>query len=157
MNKILVSAAVLQQIFKQHPEVEVELVGSATAQIAGRMAQTLAEKLPTAQKQIEAALAAQVSGVKNSTRLHPEVKQLIRDFIDEKCAEAVRSALTKEVTEQALVRVNDLVKARMIKVEDDLAAAVTKWTATLEARVEALAERKFMALIRGAGTVGVQA
>lgn len=150
MNKILVSAQVLQQIFKDHPEVEVELVGSATAQIAGRMAQTLSEKLPTAQKQIEAALAAQVAGIKNNTRLHPEVKELIKGFIDEKCAEAIKTALQREVTEQALVRVDDLVKARMAKVEEDLAAAVARWVTSLEERVETLAEAKFMALIRGA-------
>jgi uncharacterized protein YjgD (DUF1641 family) len=149
MNKILVSAAVLQQIFKEHPEVEVELVGSATAQIAGRMAQTLAEKLPTAQKQIEAALAAQVAGIKSNTRLHPEVKQLIRDFIAEQCASEIKLAVSKEVTEQALVRVNELVKAQMLKVDEMLRNGVATAAEAWAQKIKSMAEQEFLALVRG--------
>lgn len=154
MNKILISAKVLQQIIKEQPEVEVELIGSAVAQIAGRMADKVRETLPTATKQIEDAFRAQLAGIKANTRLHPEVKALIKEFIDEKCAEVIKAALEREVTQVALARVDALVKARMTKVEDDLAKAVEKWVTTLEARVEVLAEAKFMALIRGAGKVG---
>lgn len=149
MNKILVSAQVLQAIFKDHPEVEVELVSSATAQIAGRMAQTLAEKLPTAQKQIEAALAAQVAGIKSNTRLHPEVKELIRSFIVDTCAAEVKAMLAKEVTEQALVRVNDLTKAHMAQVDQQLAAAVSKAAAAFQGEIKRMAEAEFLALVRG--------
>lgn len=149
MNKILVSAQVLQAIFKQHPEVEIEMVASATAQIAGRMASAVAEKLPTAQKQIEAALTAQVAGIRSNARLHPEVKELIRSFIAEKCRDEVKVLLAQEVTEQALVRVNELTKAHMANVDQQLAAAVSKAAAAFQGEIKRMAEQEFLALVRG--------
>lgn len=154
MDKILVSAATLQQIFKAHPEVEVELVSSATAQIAGRVAEKLKVLLPNATKQIEAAFQAQITGIKSSTRLHPEVKALIREFIAEQCAAEIKAQLAKEVTEQALVRVNELTKAQMMKVEELLKAQVNVATINFYTEIKKMAEDEFIKLVRNVNLGG---
>lgn len=151
--KVMVTAGVLQDIMAKNPAVEVELIGSAVAQIAGRVAQRVTEKLPKVKDEVDRAFDAQVASIKNSTRLHPEIKATIRGFIDAECKEFVKAQLAKEVTEQALVRVNELVKARMLKAEEEVTKIVADGQAKLDAYLVKRAGEEFVKLVRGASAV----
>lgn len=150
MDKLLVSAATLQAIFAKHPEVEVELVSTATAQIAGRLTDKIMAKLPSVSTQLDDAFKRQLTGLKDNSRLHPEIKSLIRTFLNDEC----KSMITKMTADACLARADDLIKARMQKVEQEIAAGVKTATDLMRGQIEALAQEKFMELIRGAGKIG---
>jgi len=125
--KMLVSAPVLRQIFADNPEVELELVKNATAQVAEylkgriRKANGIAEQIV---REINESLS-------NKYRMTPEVLAEIRKV----AAEAADRALTEKITRIVQTQIETITKAHTKSIEAKLDQAITK---IAEDRVSAL-------------------
>lgn len=153
--KVLLTAGELRKLIT--PEAEIELVSTAAGQIAGQLTAKVMEKLPNLKQEIDRlttahieAVRSQTKGLATASRLHDDVKAVIRAFLDTE----VKSAFTKLTADACLARADDLIKARMQKVEQEIAAGVKTATDLMRGQIEALAQEKFMELIRGAGKIG---
>lgn len=153
MNKILISAEVLQKLIFDRPEIEIELIGSAIAQISGRVADKIKEQLPNAQAQIDKAMREQLSSFTTNTRLHDPVKVLIREFLRAECVALVKAELTTAITNAALVRVDELVKARMIKVESEVEAMLKRQEVQHAKRIQDMAAATMLDLLKRANAI----
>lgn len=156
--KILVTAGELQKLIS--PEVELELVSTAAAQVAGHLVDKVKAKMPNHLQTVERAIEQQIKALASPNGLHSSVKNMVSTHVSEVaqgCAVALKDKLARDATDVALVRVDELTKARLEvfdkKLHEMLAEAVNVFETALESRVAILAEQKFMALVRGASAV----
>jgi hypothetical protein len=153
VNKILISAEVLQKLIFDRPEIEIELIGSAVAQISGRVADKIKEKLPDAKAQIDKAIREQLATFTTNTRLHDPVKVLIREYIRLECAALVKVELTQAITDAALLRVDDLVKARMLKVDKEVEMMLQRHETAHIKRIQDMAAATMLDLLKRANAI----
>ena len=112
--KILVTAGELQKLIS--PEVELELVSTAAAQVAGHLVDKVKAKMPNHLQTVERAIEQQIKALASPNGLHSSVKNMVSTHVSEVaqgCAVALKDKLARDATDVALVRVDELTKARL--------------------------------------------
>lgn len=155
-TKILVSAAVFNDIVARQPEIELELVRNAVPQIATMLAARAQYTNAQLDERVRKAWDELVASKSGRYGMPERVKELIRVFLAQECREEARALLTREAQRLAKEEAGKAVGAAMLKLGKDIQKAVEIARSEVDSYVKETAEREVLALLR-AGKLQVAA
>lgn len=156
-TKILITSSQLLEILERQPEVELELIRNAVPQLATLLAEKARQSQVTIKKRVEEAWA-EIERDKNGGRydLPRQVRDIITNWLRSECRDEAKILVAQQAKGMAKEAADEAVAKAMLKLEQELNAAVTRSREEVDGYIQDQVEQKFLELLR-AGKLQVAA